>query len=353
MRFTIERIRTLVLAAGVLLVVALCVFLAIGRFKSPFSGRDIPKRLGIDIQQEANGVTYTQAHGGHTLFKIHASKVVQLKNDHAQLHDVKIELYAPQGDRVDRIEGNEFEYDQKAGTATAAGPVEITLMRPGVAPAAAPRAAPGQAAGGASKPGALASAGQTASNGDIYVRTSGLIFDQESGLVTTAQRVDFTMLQGSGSSLGASYDSQRGVLLLDRNVELATRRGANPVELHAGHAEFYRDSNLCTLRDAAADYRGGHATAAEAQILFRNDGTAVRLEATGGFSLLTAAGGHLAAPAGAMDFNERNQPRHGHLEGGVTMSSVEGARTVRGPHPPWSLSSRRRANCAMRTWSAA
>src|SRR5215469_8047124 len=129
--------RTLVLAAGVLLVVALGVFLAIGRFRSPFSRKDIPKRLGIDIEQEANGVTYTQAHGGHTLFKIHASKVVQLKNDHALLHDVRIELYGTDGQRVDRISGDEFEYDQKAGTATAAGPVEITLMRPGVTPTVA------------------------------------------------------------------------------------------------------------------------------------------------------------------------------------------------------------------------
>jgi lipopolysaccharide export system protein LptA len=107
--------------------------------------RDLPKRLGIDIQQEANGFTYTQAHGAHSLFKIHASKVVQLKKGNALLHDVKIELYGEDGSRVDRIEGSEFEYDQKSGTAKAAGPVEITLMRPGVAPAIAPKATPAQA----------------------------------------------------------------------------------------------------------------------------------------------------------------------------------------------------------------
>ncbi len=66
--------RTLVLGAGVLLLVALVVFLAVGKRKNPFNRRDLPQRLGIEIQQEANGVTYTQAHGGRTLFKIHASK---------------------------------------------------------------------------------------------------------------------------------------------------------------------------------------------------------------------------------------------------------------------------------------
>ena len=129
MRLTIERMRTLVFGAGVLLLVALVAFLVVGKGKNPFNRRDLPQRLGVEIQEEANGVTYTQAHGGHTLFKIHASKVVELKKGNALLHDVRIELYDAQGNSVDRIEGAEFEYDQKTGTARAAGPVEITLMR--------------------------------------------------------------------------------------------------------------------------------------------------------------------------------------------------------------------------------
>ena len=121
----------LLLAAGGLLLVVLVVFLTLGKWKNPFNRRDLPQRLGVEIRQEANGVTYTQARGGQTLFKIHASKVVQLKQGNALLHDVQIELYGADGSRVDRIEGSEFEYDQKAGTAKATGPVEITLMRPG------------------------------------------------------------------------------------------------------------------------------------------------------------------------------------------------------------------------------
>ena len=325
--------RTLVLAAGVLLVVALGAFLAIGRFRSPFSRRDIPKRLGIDIEQEANGVTYTQAHGGHTLFKIHASKVVQLKNDHALLHDVQIELYGTDGSRVDRIEGSEFEYDQKSGTATATGPVEITLMRPSVAPTVAPKASPEQVAGPKGTKNPLAATAQAAASGEIHVKTSGLTFDQQSGSATTSQRVDFSMTQGSGSSMGATYDSQRGFLSLNHAVELITRRGTDPVEIHAGYADFDRNSDVCDLSAATADYRGGQATAADAKILFRQDGTAQRLYAMGGFTLSTATGGHLAAPKGTMDFDEHNEPHHGRLEGGVTIDSTNGARTVHGTSP--------------------
>src|SRR5208283_2164840 len=43
-RFTIERMRTLVLAAGVLLLVALAVFLAVGKLKDPFNTKELPKR---------------------------------------------------------------------------------------------------------------------------------------------------------------------------------------------------------------------------------------------------------------------------------------------------------------------
>jgi lipopolysaccharide export system protein LptA len=321
-RLTIEKMRTLVLGAAVLLLVALAVFLAVGKGKNPFNRRDLPQRLGVDIQQEANGVTYTQAHGGRTLFKIHASKVVQLKQGIAVLHDVKIELYGEDGNRVDRIEGGEFEYNQQAGIAVAAGPVEITLMRPGVAPAIAPKAAAGQAVSEKLKGAPVASVAEAAARGEIHARTRGLIFDQKSGVAKTSQHVDFSMAQATGSSMGVTYDSDQGLLVLDHAVELTTRRGAQTVQIHSQHAEFERGSQLCRLHEATADYQGGESKAGDAKVLFREDGSAVRLDAMNGLTLATTNGGHLAAPAGHMEFDEHNQPRHGHLEGGVTMDSV-------------------------------
>ncbi|HEV2488154.1 MAG TPA: LptA/OstA family protein [Terracidiphilus sp.] len=337
MRFTIERLRTLVLGAGVLLVVALVVFLAVGKWKNPLNLKELPKRLGVNIQQEANGVTFSHALGAHSQFKIHASKVVQLKNDHALLHDVKIELYGEDGSRVDRIEGAEFEYNQKDETATAAGPVEITLMRPGVAPAIAPNVTPSQVVSDKAIAKPLATAAETAASGEIHVKTSGLTFSQKSGVATTSQRVDFSVTQGSGSSMGATYDSQQGTLALDHAVELTTRRGSDTVEIHAQHAEFRRDDLECHLKAARADFRGGQAMASEAKILFRGDGSAIRLDATTGLTLTTAAGGHLGAPTGSMDFDDHNQPRHGHLEGGVQMDSVNGDRQIHGTSPAADL----------------
>jgi len=48
-RFTIERIRTLVLVAGALLLVALAGFLWVGKWKNLLNGRDLPQRLGVNI----------------------------------------------------------------------------------------------------------------------------------------------------------------------------------------------------------------------------------------------------------------------------------------------------------------
>jgi lipopolysaccharide export system protein LptA len=324
-RLTIEKMRTLVLGAAVLLLVALGLFLAVGKGKNPFNRRDLPQQLGIDIQQEANGVTYTQAHGGRTLFKIHASKVVQLKQGNALLHDVKIELYGEDGNRVDRIEGNDFEYNQQAGIAVATGPVEITLMRPGVAPAIAPKASAGQAVSEKLKGAPVASVSEAAARGEIHVKTRGLIFNQNSGVAKTSQYVDFSMVQGAGSSMGATYDSEQGLLVLDHAVELTTKRGTQTVQIHSQHAEFERQSQLCRLHEATANYQGGEAKAGDAKVLFREDGSAVRLDALNGFSLATITGGHLTAPSGHIEFDEHNQPRHGHMEGGVTMDSVHDA----------------------------
>lgn len=333
-RLTIERLRTLVLVAAGLLIVALVGSLAVSHWKSRFNLGEIPKKLGVDIEQEANGVTYTQTRKGHTLFKIHASKVVQLKaGGKALLHDVQIELYGEDGSRVDRIVGDEFEYDQQAGIATAAGPVEITMMKPGTAPAVAPKAMPQEAAKGTRPDTVLGNAAQTVAAGQVQVKTSGLTFNQKTGVATTGQRVEFAVVQGTGSAVGATFDSNNGLMVLDHAVELTVQKDGGDAVIHARHAEFERTALLCTLTAAEAAYRNAKATAGEGKILFRQDGSAVRLDAHGGFTLTTANGGHVAAPQGWLEFGEKNQPRRGHLEGGVKMDSVTGGRQAHGSSP--------------------
>jgi lipopolysaccharide export system protein LptA len=340
MRFTIERLRTLVLVAGVLLVIALGLFLSVGRFKNRFNRRDIPHKLGKGIQEEANGFVYTHEVRGHILYKIRASKQLQVKKDKKvmlQLHDVMIELYAEDGSRVDRIAGDEFDYNPDSGIASAVGPVEITLMKPTVAPAIAPKATANQAIGSKQTSGSLVAAAQTAASGEIHVRTSGLVFDRNSGEASTTEKVEFTLTQGDGSAIGAKYDSHAGLLVLDHQVELSIQRGAELTKMFAQHAVFNRDEQACQLH--AATVRSGEdvSSAEEAKVYFRDDGSAERLEVDRGFSLETSTGGRLAAPTGTLLFDEHNRPKHGHLQGGVTLDSENHERKVHGTSPAMEM----------------
>lgn len=336
MRFTIERLRTLILVAGVLLVVALGVFLGTAKYRNRFNRRDLPTRLGRGIQEEANKFVYTHEVRGHVLYKISASKQVQLKKDGKvllQLHDVLIELFAEDGSRVDRISGDQFAYNPNSGIARAEGPVEITLMKPTVAPAIAPKATADQAL----KEKNLSAAAQKAASGEIHVKTSGLIFDRNSGLASTDEKVEFSLTQGKGSAIGAKYDAHAGQLVLDHAVELSMQRGPEPVKMFARHAVFDRDEQTCEMRAATLRYGNDESSAEAAKIHFRNDGSAERLNANQGFSIATTTGGRLAAPEGTLEFDDHSQPLRGLLRGGVTIDSENRGRTIHGTSPTVSM----------------
>jgi lipopolysaccharide export system protein LptA len=313
--------RTLVLIAGALIVVAVVAFLIVAKWRNSSKTHDLPERLGINVTQQADHVIYTQTHGGHTLFKIDAAKVVQISNGVATLSDVTIDLYGAEGSRVDRIVGKEFQYDQKAGFARAVGPVEIILLKPGQAPAIAPKATPH---GITQSNKSLATAVATAESEDIRVKTSGLIFDQKSGVAETKEHLDFILAQGSGSADGARFDSQVGHMILDHNLVMHLKHGDGTIDLQAAHAEFERGSKLCTLRNASMTERSTTAQAANATILFREDGSAEKLNATGSLKLTNTAGSTLTAPRGELEFDARNHPQRGSLEQGVVFDSHDG-----------------------------
>jgi lipopolysaccharide export system protein LptA len=341
MRFTIERLRTLVLVVAVLLVIILGIFLGTARLRNRFIRKDLPQKLGLNIQEEANDIVISHEVRGHMLYKIRASKQVQLKRDgkvFLQLHHVNIELYAEDGSRVDRIAGDEFEYDPTTGIARAVGPVEIMLMKPRVAPAIAPNATANQALNAGQRNNSFTAAAESAANGEIHVSTSELIFDRNSGKAFTGEEVQFSLTQASGSAMGARYESHDGLLILDHAVRLNVQRGAEPVALSAQHAVFQRDDQVCELQDASVHYRNDVSNAQQAKVYFRDDGSAQRLEATKGFLLTTATGGRLAAPTGTLVFDEHNQPSHGQLQDGVVIDSEGNGRHIHGTSPNMELS---------------
>jgi len=61
---------------------------------------NVPAKLGLDIQQTAEGFAISKSVEGRTLFTVSASKAVQFKEGgRAELHNVKIVIYFNEGDR--------------------------------------------------------------------------------------------------------------------------------------------------------------------------------------------------------------------------------------------------------------
>src|SRR5277367_1461958 len=90
--------------------------------------REVPAKLGLDIQQTAEGFSISKSEQGRTLFTVSASKAVQFKQGgRAELHNVKIVIFGKDASRFDRITGDDFEYDPASGNVTAKGRVLIDL----------------------------------------------------------------------------------------------------------------------------------------------------------------------------------------------------------------------------------
>ncbi len=322
---SIKNLRRGVVTGGIALLVVLAVFLGIARVEGHHFHLDLPGRLGVDISQTANGFTYSQSQKGHTLFTIHASKLVQYKGDQAELHDVTITLYGPDGSgRSDKIYGSDFKYDRKQGIARATGAVRIDFASPEARPGGRPSAS------------AQASAQEAAST--IHVTTSSLIFNQATGEASTNQRVDFVLPRASGSAVGAEYNAKSGVLVLDSQVALVAtiapggQAGTDlgDTTIHAEHAQLLRETHQAYLIKDDATSQGKHTTSDQATITFRPDGSAQHIDAEGHLHVTTADGSEVHASTAAIDLDALSHPLVANLAGGVTYHAIEGDRTMQG-----------------------
>src|SRR5271167_1998560 len=89
---------------------------------------DVPAKMGLNIQQTAEGFSISKSAEGRTQFTVSASKAVQFKEGGlADLHNVKIVVYGKDASRFDRIAGDDFEYDPGSGDIVAKGRVLIDL----------------------------------------------------------------------------------------------------------------------------------------------------------------------------------------------------------------------------------
>jgi lipopolysaccharide export system protein LptA len=318
MRVTIKGLRQWIVGAVVLLLAVVAGFFIYGRNRFRHIERDLPGRLGMNIQQTANGFSYTQSTQGHALFTLKASKELQMKSGHVLLHDVDITLYGPPGSgRTDRIYGSDFDYDQAHGVITSQGDVNIELQ--GTA-GGANQAPAGSTAGPASDP----------TSNTIRVRTRGLTFLQKTGEAMTSQPVQFQLPRAAGTSVGADYNSKTGVVVLNSEVHITTSSNGKAAVVDAAHATLVRASDQAFLVNASVNYETEEGSSDQAIVFFRKDGTTERVDAQGHVRMKTDTGATVNAETARILMDTRSQPTQADLGGGVQFASQQENTTMQG-----------------------
>lgn len=219
MRNRVERLRLWLLGSAVFLILVIAAFVGTARYVRHRLKNALTK-LGVTVTEGANGYTLSRSDGARTLFTLHAARWEPVPNskDVIALHDVSIVLYGKKGDRSDRIYGDEFEYDQKAGVIRAKGLVHIDLQAAGGNAGATP-VAPSDAGKGAGEAGA-APGGKV-----LHVTTSSLMYMEKLGVAATSDYIEFEIGGMKGHATGADYASDSGMLMLHSAVSMEGTTG--------------------------------------------------------------------------------------------------------------------------------
>jgi lipopolysaccharide export system protein LptA len=225
--------------------------------------KQVPEKMGIEFKQTANGFSMSKSELGRTIFRIEASKAVQYKaGGRAELHDVQITLYGRESNRFDRIYGKDFIYDQQTGDVTSQGEVDMDLE---------------------SNPSGVTSPDQASpkeQKNPIHLKTRSLIFNQKTGDAHTAERVDFSVPQASGSSIGMEYEARTSLLTLMSQVDIRVD-GRPPTAIKADRGSISKDPHVVLLERARV-VTGSEQSEADHETLFlRPDNSVERVLARG------------------------------------------------------------------------
>jgi lipopolysaccharide export system protein LptA len=224
--------------------------------------KQVPEKIGIEIQQSATGFTISKSEQGRTWFKIEASKAVQFKQGgKAQLHDVTVTIYGRDSSRYDRISGADFNYDPQAGEISAKGEVQIDLEANPAGTANPDQAAPKDL------------------KNPIHLKTSGLVFNQKTGDAFTKERVEFSLPQASGSAVGIRYLAANGELRLESEVSILA--GSTSSALTAARAIITKTAHQVWLDHPQMTTAARRCQSDQATVFLRPDNRVSRIMATG------------------------------------------------------------------------
>ncbi|HMF92511.1 MAG TPA: LptA/OstA family protein [Candidatus Angelobacter sp.] len=271
------------------------------RHQPEITHNNIPK----GVEQRATGFTFSKSEGGRTLFTIRASSFEQFKEGQRyELHDASIILYGKEGGRSDQIFGTDFQYDKSTGDVTAKGEVEIDLE--------ATSPVPGSSQADAAQ----------ATKSMVHLKTSGLNFNEKTGLAHTKEKIEFRVPDASGSAVGATYDSRGSTLVLNSLVKLTTT-GRKKADVNARSATITRTPQSIVLHGARMEQPQRAISTDKLTVLLRDNNTVDRILGSGNVHAVREGpkGFDVTAPEGELVMDRESQPKSGTLSGGVTMAS--------------------------------
>lgn len=304
MPVSIPRLRTWFAVLGVATAVLVAGFYFYARWQIRNVVREVPQKIGIDIQQSTEGFSLSKSEGGRTLFTIKASKAVQYKEGgRAKLQDVNIVIYGRKANRFDQIYGSGFEYDPQAGTITATGEVHIDLEANQEGPEKPDQQQPNEL------------------KNPIHLLTSGLVFNQKTGFAQTDQRVEFRVPQANGSAVGATYDSKANLLSLKSNVKIEIP-GPRPTTIDASRGTITKDPREMVLESVKLDQQDRVVDANRVSLYFREDNSVSHVTATGDVRLddRTPNGVSVQAPRADLEMGQKNIIERTTFSGGVQIA---------------------------------
>src|SRR5215813_8420025 len=302
MAVDLKLMRKLFAAGAVLAVLVAAGFYLHGILKSWHHPMVAPSNLPKDAAQVAKGFTYSQSDGRRTIFKISATSFQQSKDlQRIELQDANIILYGKDGDRSDRIFGDDFQIDKGTGDVIAKGEVHIDLET-NTPMAGVP--------GGPSIP----------EKSMVHLKTSGLVFNQKTGLAQTRELIEFRIPEAGGSAIGATYDSQSSVLELKSAVRVVTT-GSQKATVTAQSATILRTPQRIIMQEAKIEQPPRSIAAAQLTVMLRPDNTVERIVGAGGVHAVGEGpkAFEVNAATGELLLDRSSQLRSGNLSGGVTL----------------------------------
>ena len=281
------------------------------------SVRSAPPPVPATVQQQSQRFSFSKANGDLTLFKVEASSTTAFATGNRNvLEDVGITMFGQRGDRNDRIHSKECEYFSDTGKVVCHGDVHVELEA-----AADAKARPGKQI--------------------VRVETSQVTFDRGTGSSESDQPVTFSFPYGEGHAVGFTYDSNRAIVRLHRQVFMNLRRvvpgnpgttQTEPTEVNAASLEYHNEDGIVRLEGPVLLHQGTREIACATLTLELSQSLRARRILAGGRPTLTSRDPQgttvLASDSATLDFTSTGQPSHLHGEG--TVRGTRNAQTISG-----------------------